>query len=126
MIFKKKIRRNRLYKEYVTLFNGFHKLSERELDVFAVFVKLDYNQRTEYHSFEGKDYDLVSKENRRLIISETLINKANLSRYIKSLKKTNALVSDNGINWRVNDNIMRPLFFDSKTVSLIFTFEIDE
>jgi len=111
--YKKKIKSNNLYKEFANIVNGLIQLSGKELDVFAILLQIQLEQKP----LLGKKQDILSTDNRRLIMEETHINKNNLSKYISVLKSKGLIMQDeNGhyINTMftpdINNNILETLF----------------
>ena len=86
--FGKNIRRKDLYKEYVRILNGLMQLSDREAELFALLLKVDY----EWEPKLGEPKNILSTDIRRAIMRETRVNKNNLSKYISVLKDKGILV----------------------------------
>lgn len=79
---------------------------------------------TEWSPKTDSDYKhILSTDNRRLVMNDTLINKNNLSKYIKILKDKNLLVENEFGGFEINPMI-RPVFKDN-TVSIGFMLEIE-
>jgi hypothetical protein len=85
--FKKTVKKNRFYKEYVDVLNGKLQLSEREADVFAILLQLN----AEWGSMVKETGNVLSTDVRRVLMRETLITKTNLARYITALKNKGIL-----------------------------------
>ena len=120
MIFSKRIKRKNLYSEYVKWLNVILGLSGRELDILAILIKLDINWPID------KVKNIINKSCRSYIMRETLVNKNNLSRYIRKFKEKKILVNiDN--NWVINyDYIIAPLTVNKNNVNIILVLNIDE
>lgn len=87
-VFKKKIKRNRVYREYVDILNGKLQLSSKEAAIFAVLLQLN----EEWGSMMKEMGSVLSTDVRRVLFKETLVTKSNLARYVKSLKHKGILV----------------------------------
>jgi len=119
-IYRKKIQRKALYREYVSTLNSLLKLSERELDVLAILISIDL------HWPEYDNKNVIDERSRRRIMAETLINKTNLSKYISKLKRRKILITTDNLNWIVNyDFIISPLQNIKESLELIFLLEIE-
>jgi hypothetical protein len=86
--FGKHIKRNNLYKEYTKILNGLLQLSDREAELFALLLKVDF----EWEPKLGEPKNILSTDTRRAIMKETRINKNNLSKYIGVLKEKGVLI----------------------------------
>ena len=118
--YKKIIKRSKLYKEFVDILNGKLQLSQRESDLLALLVKIDVEWVSRV---DGEEKNILSTDNRRLIMKETRINKSNLSKYINMLKDKGVLVVSNNkysISPIVTPNI------EDKQVTVIFNLVIDK
>jgi hypothetical protein len=69
--------------------NGILRLTDRELELMAEFIRLDIN----YVKGPNENKNIANRLNRKHIISTLGITKDNLSRYIKSFKQKGILVS---------------------------------
>lgn len=119
-VLKKTIKKKSLYREYVNLLNGLLQLSERELQLLSMFVKID----TEWTPKADKDTkDILSTDNRKLIMKETLINKNNLSKYIKKLRDKGLIIPTDDGGYEVIA-LLRPDIKDNN-VNLSFIIEIN-
>ncbi len=95
--FGKNIKSENLYTEYVRILNGLLQLSDREAELFALLLKVDY----EWEPKLGEPKNILSTDIRRAIMKETLVNKNNLSKYIKVLKEKGVLMkTDDGYEVR--------------------------
>ena len=121
--FKKKVSKNRVYREYVDILNGKLQLSLREADVLAVLLKLN----AEWGSMVKETGNILSTDVRRVLMRETLITKTNLARYITSLTNKGILIrTDNG-KLMLNDIFIPEFYTDEKTkeVSCDVTFVLE-
>jgi|SRR6056297_1704150 len=111
--YKKNIKGKDLYREHINILNGLLKLTGKEAEVFSILLQISIEQKPMF----GKKQDVLSTDNRRLVMGQTNINKNNLSKYISVLKSKNILLKDNGgyyINQMfipdVNNNASETLF----------------
>lgn len=89
--YEKKIKKNKLYKEFADLLNGKLQLSHRELELLTFLIKINSEWQPR---IEGEEKNLLSTDNRRLVMKETMINKSNLSKYINVLKDKGIVTHD--------------------------------
>ena len=95
--FGKNIKSENLYAEYARILNGLLQLSDREAELFALLLMVDY----EWEPKLGEPKNILSTDTRRAIMKETLINKNNLSKYIGVLREKGVLVkTENGYEIR--------------------------
>lgn len=111
--YKKKIKNKDLYKEHINILNGLLKLTGKEAEVFSILLQISMEQKPMF----GKKQDILSTDNRRIIMGETNINKNNLSKYISVLKDKNILLEDDGGHYinqmfipDINNNTSETLF----------------
>jgi hypothetical protein len=104
--FKKKVKRNRFYREYVDVLNGKLHLSTREADILAVLLQLN----AEWGSMVKETGNVLSTDIRRVLLRESLVTKSNLARYITNLTAKGILVStgvDNNV--KLNEDLLPEL-----------------
>jgi len=80
MYLRKFVTKDNYTRAYITAINGPLQLTPREIDVFSVLMKIDMAWRPKMVS-DLKN--LLSTDNRRLIMKEANISKANLTRAVK-------------------------------------------
>jgi len=97
--FSKKIKRNRVYREYVDIINGKLQLSYREADVLAVLLQLN----NEWGSMVKETGNILSTDVRRVLMRETRITKTNLARYTSALKNKGVLIEAEDGSLRLNE-----------------------
>lgn len=120
MKFGKYIKKKNLYKEYVRVLNGLFQLSERELEVFALLLKLD----CEWKPILDTDYkNILSGHNRKTIMKETNVNKTNLSKYLRTLKNNNIIIKRDTGGYEIREIYTPKVFGDMLDVSFIFTLD---
>lgn len=134
--YEKKVKKNKLYKEFVDILNGKLHLSHRELELLTFLVKAE----TEWQPrIEGEEKNILSTDSRRLVMKETMINKSNLSKYLNVLKDK-GILSHNGKKFELNplliptigkvtkeewDELYKKLG-DKNTINILFNIIIEE
>lgn len=88
--FKKTIKNKDIYKEYVNILNGLLQLSGKEMEVLSLLLEIEETRSPVL----GKKIDLLSTDNRRIIMDKTGINKNNLSMYLSVLKNKGIILKD--------------------------------
>jgi hypothetical protein len=115
--FRKKIKKTKLYREYVNVLNGILQLSFREADVFSVLLQIN----SEWGNMVKETGTILSTDIRRALMKETRITKTNLARYITALKNKGLLVESDKGKLIINE-IFVPVIIDNK---INVTFEIE-
>ena len=77
-----------LYIEFLKSLNGILCLTDREIELMAVFIKFDI----EYPRLPGLSKNVANTINRKYIINSMHITRDNLSRYIKRFREKGLLV----------------------------------
>lgn len=85
----KSVNKNDLVTEFLISLNGILRLTDRELELMAEFIRLDLN----YNKQPNENKNIANRANRKNIINTLGITKDNLSRYIKSFKQKGILVA---------------------------------
>ena len=119
--FRKKLSQRKLFSEYVRIMNGVFGLSKREAEIFSFILKLD----SEWSPLSDKDFkNVLSTDNRRLIIKECNVNKTNLNRFINGLKEKRLII----INDLGGYEIPEPIAIDlsNRIVEVTFTLELTD
>jgi len=84
--FKKSISKKHLFREYVNILNGLLQLSNKECEVLAILLQINYNKTTLS--------DILHKDIRKYIMDELNIKKSNLSKYLSTLKEKGVISKD--------------------------------
>jgi|AMWB02.1.fsa_nt_gi hypothetical protein len=100
--FKKKVKKENLYKEYVQIINGVLQLSFRETEVLSLLLKLN----DELSSLIKETGNVLSTDIRRMIMKETRVSKSNLVKYINTLAEKDILVKKENNKWSINDTFV--------------------
>lgn len=116
-VFKKKISRKKVYREYVDILNGKLNLSLREADIFAVLLQV----HEEWGSMVKEVGNILSTDVRRQLMRETLVTKTNLARYITALKNKGVIV-DTPTGYMLNEMFIPD--FNKDMRSGIKTYEV--
>ncbi|MCZ2336932.1 MAG: hypothetical protein LC127_01810 [Chitinophagales bacterium] len=80
MYLRKFVTRNNFTRVYITVLNGLLQLTPREIDVFSVLMQIDLAWQPK---LPNDLKNIMSTDNRRLIMKEANISKANLTRAVK-------------------------------------------
>jgi hypothetical protein len=118
--YKKKVKAKNKYREFIKVMNGLLQLSDREAEVLSLLMKLD----AEWSPVLNETKDILSTDSRKAIMGETLINKNNLSKYVKLLKDKGLLYLNDRDGYEVT-----PIFMPKQTgdyIELLFILDISE
>jgi len=106
--FRKRVKKESLYKEYVRVLNGLLQLSDREAEVFALLLQLD----TEWKPVWKENKDILSTDMRKALMQKTLINKNNLTKYLTTLKEKGVLIMTYDGGWEVHPTFVPDIVGD--------------
>lgn len=118
--YKKKIRKNRFYREYVNILNGVLQLSHREADIFAVLLQIN----AEWGIMVKQIGNVLSTDVRRQLMRETRVTKTNLARYVNTLVDKGILVADEGEKYMLNELFIPTVV--NGICDVTFTLETEE
>ena len=116
--FKKQVKKNRVYREYVDILNGKLQLSYREADVFAVLLQLNH----EWGSMVKETGNILSTDIRRVLMRETMVTKTNLARYTTALKEKGILVTTEDGGLKLNEDLVPD--FEEDVCEVRFVLEV--
>lgn len=119
MVFETSVPEKRAIKIYVKTINSILELTQRQQDILVELIKVDLSWT------DKRRKDITDSLSRKQMIKETLINKNNLSRYIKTFKDNSILVS-NGEGWIVNPSLLPSTFNTTKELELTFKIKIED
>ena len=111
MVLEKTIKREGLYKEYLTLINGITKLTEKEKDIVEYLLVLN-----DLHD------EVLSTENRKKVREQCKITELNLNNHISNLKKKGIIQDIKGV-LTLNGHIV-PNFINGCVV-VVYRLNID-
>jgi hypothetical protein len=116
--FIKTIPRNKLGYEFLHSLNGLLELTDRELELLAVFLDINLDR--------GKKprQAIDSTEMRRLVMSATGITKDNLSRYIKMFKNKQIFIIEDSL-LSINKALV-PIIIAGKVVQITMILKVKE
>jgi len=116
--YRKHIKPKNKYREFLKVLNGNLHLTERELDIFSVMMKID----EEWEPVEeGGFKHIISTSNRKRIMKETLVNKNNLTKYVRLFRSKGLLISNSNGGVEVT-----PMFMPSikgETIKIVFMLD---
>jgi len=109
-------KQSKMIRQYVDIINVLLNLTNREMDVLALFMEIDLDWD------KTKNKDIIDADSRKYVMQETLMNKANLSRYITILKGKDAIVKL-GDGWGINEKIL-PVINDN-SIQVHFNLQLN-
>jgi hypothetical protein len=115
------VNRNVLYEEFLKVMNGLLGLSQREIQILSLLIKIDLSWKPRS---VNDVKNVLSTDNRRLIMKETMIKKTNLSKYIAEFKTKGLLIKNNSNGYEVLPDILPHL--ENNRVEVIFKLELNE
>ena len=120
MNFQKKVTKSNYIREYLTVLNGLLDLTPREMDVLIAMVKLDIEwiPRT---PTEVKN--IISTDNRRLILKETNMGKSNFTKVLNKLISIKLLVLSTEGKYVINE-LLKPKIDDKGKVHIRFVLDV--
>lgn len=118
--FVKTISTDRLEYEFLRSLNGLLDLTDRELELFSIFLGI---YREEARSRRTKT-SIDSTANRKAVMKLTGITRDNLCRYIQGFKEKQLFLKDSGI-MSINKALV-PVIVGSKTVQITMILKINE
>jgi hypothetical protein len=108
---------DKMIRQYVEIINVLLGLSNREMDLLALLMCIDLKWA------DTKYKNILDTYSRKYIMKETLMNKANLSRYISILKEKNALI-ETEFGWIINRSLL-PIVNENK-IKINFNLKVDD
>ena len=121
MHFYKKILKKNLYKTIINILNGTLELTEREKQVLYVLIQLDVAWTP---TFKDDYKNILSTDNRRTVMKETNVHKANLVKYINRFKEKGLVLKNAQGGWEINPVIVKPPV--GGIVEIVYTIELDD
>lgn len=120
MNFQKKVTKSNYVREYVTVLNGLLDLTPREIDVLVEMIKIDISwvPRT---PLEVKN--ILSTDNRRLILKETHMGKSNFAKIINKLISIKLLVLSTDTKYVINE-LIKPKIDSKGKVEIRFVLDV--
>ena len=120
MNLRRKVKRNNFFREYVRVLNGILDLSPREMDVFSLFLRIDYEWRP---VLDTDIKNVLSTDNRKKVMRESHVNKNNLTKYVSILKDKGLIVELPDKGWEVASQLLPNLMGSKEIVSFILEIE---
>lgn len=119
----KKVSKTDLYKEFLKSLNGILDLTNRELELLAMFIDLDINTP----KLPNISKNVISAENRKYIKRTLGITPDNLSRYIAKFKSQGILVKGEiEDEVKVNKVLIPEIIGDRVQITIILRLNKDE
>lgn len=117
-LYRKTLKRNDLYRQFVVLINYLLGLTDREMEVLALLMQIQMEQKL----ILNKPNDILSTDNRRMIMKETLLNKNNLSKYIMKMKALGIIHKDENGHY-INSMFVPDINEDTAEIMFILNIE---
>ena len=121
MHFYKKILKKNLHKTIIGILNGTLELTEREKQVLYVLIQLDVAWSP---TFKDDYKNILSTDNRRTVMKETNVHKANLVKYINKFKSKGLILKNEQGGWDINPVIVKAPI--GGIIEIAYTIEIDD
>ena len=125
MKFQKIVKRRNLYRQIARVLNGLNDLSPREMEIFGILMKINDNWRP---LLQTDTKNILTRETRRAIMKETLVNKNNLSKYLSMLKDKGLIVKNVHDGWEIHE-MFSPTFEPDTNESIVrinFTLGLED
>ena len=123
MNFQKKVTRNNYVRETIRVLNGLLDLTPREIDILLVMMKIDIAWQPKT-TMDTKD--LMSTDNRKLILKECNINKGNFTKIVNKLRSMKILVKSQDGKTIVNELLVPTItkVKDKNLIEIKFVLEV--
>jgi hypothetical protein len=119
--YRKKISKKHLYREFVKVLNGLLQLSDREAEVLSILMGIDSNWRP---IVETEKKNILSTDNRKALMSETRVNKNNLTKYLNTLKEKGLIAGNSKEGYHIT-----PMFMPKETsgiIEIVFVLDLEK
>jgi hypothetical protein len=120
MNFQKKVTKTNYVREYVTVLNGLLGLTPRELEILVSMIKID-NAWVPRTPNEVKN--ILSTDNRRLILKDTNMGKSNFTKIINKLIAIHLLVLNTSSKYVVNE-LLKPQIDKQGKIEIKFVLDV--
>jgi len=121
MNFQKKVTKTNYVREYVRVLNGLLDLTPREIDVLVAMIKID-NAFVPRTPTEVKN--IISTDNRRLILKETNMGKSNFTKILNKLIAIRLLVLSKDSKYVINE-LLKPKLDNNNKIELRFVLNVE-
>ena len=122
MNFQKKVTKSNYVREYITVLNGLLDLTPREVDVLVAMIKVD-TQWIPRAPSEIKN--ILSTDNRRLILKECNMGKSNFTKIINKLIAIKLLVLSTDTKYVVNE-LLKPKMDSKGKIDIRFVLDVTD
>lgn len=122
MNFQKKVTKSNYVREYITVLNGLLDLTPREIDVLVAMIKID---NAWIPRMPGEIKNILSTDNRRLMLQETNMGKSNFTKIVNKLISINLLVLSTDTKYVVNE-LLKPQIGKDNKIELRFYLEVKD
>ena len=121
MQFQKVVKRKNLFRQIARVLNGLNDLSPREMEIFGILLKINDNWKP---LLQTDTKNILTRETRKAIMRETLVNKNNLSKYISSLKGKGLIVKNAFDGSEINEMFVPEI--EDGVVKINFTMGVED
>ena len=121
MKFQKVVKKRNLYRQIAKVLNGLNDLSPREMEIFGILLKINDNWRP---LLQTDTKNILTRETRKAIMKETMVNKNNLSKYLSMLKDKGLIVRNVHDGWEIPEMFVPNT--EDDMVKINFTIGIED
>jgi len=121
MILQKVVKKRNLYRQIARVLNGMNDLSPREMEIFGILLGINDNW---VPLLQTDTKNILTRETRRAIMKETLVNKNNLSKYLSVLKDKGLIVKNSHDGWEIYKMLVPKL--EDNVVRISFTIGVED
>lgn len=122
MYLRKFVTRNNFTRVYITVLNGLLQLTPREIDVFSVLMQIDLAWQPK---LPNDLKNIMSTDNRRLIMKEANISKANLTRAVKKFISI-GIVEILPDGRYIIPELMKPIITSDNKINIHFVLDLNK
>lgn len=122
MYLRKFVTKDNFTRVYITVLNGLLQLTPREIDVFSALMKIDLVWQPK---MDGDLKNLMSTDNRRLIMKNANISKANLTRAVKKFISVGIIEVQPDGRYLIPE-LMKPIIDKENKINIHFVLDLNK
>ena len=122
MYLRKFVTKDNFTRVYITVLNGLLQLTPREIDVFSALMKIDLVWQPK---MDGDLKNLMSTDNRRLIMKNANISKANLTRAVKKFISVGIIEIQSDGRYLIPE-LMKPIIDKDNKINIHFVLDLNK
>lgn len=122
MYLRKYVTKDNFTRVYITVLNGLLQLTPREIDVFSALMKIDLIWQPK---MDGDLKNLMSTDNRRLIMKNANISKANLTRAVKKFISVGIIEVQSDGRYIIPE-LIRPIINKENKINIHFVLDLNK